>query len=206
MGGGWQLHKAIRSNHSSMNIDEFDVPTLDIGNHIGGTGYIDFIQWKKVPYSVMKGRDRYKRAFLVVKCVHHGTCHMQTFFQRYTNGSEWQSGECYGRMDNNGYTGMCMSFLETSGGMSKHQCEFLTRLIQDGRAQVQDPYDLRCRFHDISQDITVSLAKEPMRAWDRLVFLYNTAHACRRAFPLFHWNLCVKIAEYAFEPNCVVKY
>ena len=80
------------SYNLSIEIDEKNIPILNIGDRFGPTDYIDFIQWNEVTSSVMCGIDRYSRKFLVVKFIVNGTMKfMQTFFQRYTNCNyNWQ--------------------------------------------------------------------------------------------------------------------
>jgi hypothetical protein len=77
----------------SIEIDETNIPILDIADRFGPTDYIDFIQWNEVTSSVMCGIDRYSRKFFVVKFIVNGTMKfMQTFFQRYTNCNyNWQA-------------------------------------------------------------------------------------------------------------------
>ena len=42
-------------------------PYLNIGDKIGDTEYIDFLQWDEVKYPVMYGVDSYNRLFFVIK-------------------------------------------------------------------------------------------------------------------------------------------
>lgn len=65
-------------------------PYLDIKNRNGATDYIDFLTWDEVNYPIMQGIDIYNRHFIVIKFIlSNGEKLMQTFFQRYTNGTFW---------------------------------------------------------------------------------------------------------------------
>ena len=44
-------------------------PILDVGNRQGMTDYIDFIHESEVTSPVMRGIDRFKRPFIVMKVV-----------------------------------------------------------------------------------------------------------------------------------------
>ena len=66
-----------------------EVPILDIGTRIGRTGYIDFIKACDMTYTVQRGTDHYRRAFIAIK---HDRGVM-TLFQRYTdNLTSWNHG------------------------------------------------------------------------------------------------------------------
>ena len=60
-------------------------PILDLKNRTGDTGYIDFITIAEVTSSIMRGIDRYKRKFIVLKLILGGNIVLQTIFQRYSN-------------------------------------------------------------------------------------------------------------------------
>lgn len=70
-------------------IDFAQFPVIDVGNRNGKTDYIDYLSWDEVKHPVMVGTDKFKRNFMVVKMTVDDTKIMQTFFQRYTNGSVW---------------------------------------------------------------------------------------------------------------------
>jgi len=103
-------------------------PILDIGDKIGFTGYIDFIDWEDATESVMKGYDKYGRSFIVVKTkfIHKdGTIltSMETFFQRWKYDICWMGcGDNY--------------FMETSGGMSEFQFDFLIKLLNEKKIEL----------------------------------------------------------------------
>ena len=106
------------------NIINLDYNTLDIGNKIGITGYIDFIKKSDVPDNVMKGCDRYKRDFIVFKStiIYNDGYKIETFtivFQRETDNKKlWMS--C-------GKDGPYL--FETSGGMNEKQIILLYKLL-----------------------------------------------------------------------------
>ena len=77
--------------NTSISIETTHIPKLDIGERVGTTDYIDFITWKEVTSPVMWGIDIFSRPFFIIKCIVNGKHNlMQTFFQRYTQGSKWQ--------------------------------------------------------------------------------------------------------------------
>jgi len=94
-------------------------PRLDVGNRTGGTGYIDFLKWDEVEYSVMWGIDCLDRPFIVIKGLINNQNVMQVFFQRYNdNLDNWNSGANWTR-----------PFISTGGGISQEQYDFLYELI-----------------------------------------------------------------------------
>lgn len=67
------------------------IPTYDVGDMDGHTGYIDYLIWDEITYPIMKGIDKYQRPFIVIKLYLNGTRIMQTFFQRYTDSyNDWR--------------------------------------------------------------------------------------------------------------------
>ena len=85
-------------------INNLKVPKLDIGGQEGMTGYIDFIKLTDMDYPIMKGIDKYKRLFLVVKYKDYKTDkqYFTTFFQRYSdNDNDFRGCGHYGKNFNN---------------------------------------------------------------------------------------------------------
>jgi hypothetical protein len=80
-----------------------ELPILDIGNWVGHSGYIDFIEVKDMSHPIMKGRDCVGRPFIALKfkvTPHNTTIQpseaVGTFFQRYTdNNRDWAYGTCF---------------------------------------------------------------------------------------------------------------
>ena len=107
-------------------IDKY--PYLNIGDKIGDTEYIDFLQWDEVKYPVMYGVDSYNRLFFVIKAEINGQQVMQTFFQRYSNKTSlWNSG------GNN-----TTKFIRTEGGMTDDQFKFLFKLISEKEVKLEN--------------------------------------------------------------------
>ena len=81
-------------------LDNLSVPTLDIEDRYGPTGYIDFITTKDMKDNwIMKGRDCYSRSFLSI-CVNTTDPQFPqvvgTIFQRYDdNYRQLAFGTCY---------------------------------------------------------------------------------------------------------------
>ena len=106
-------------------IYNYECPILNIGNRKGHTGYIDFIQEKELGLnSVMKGFDCIQRPFIIIKAelvLSNGDTipTISTFFQRYNDcKSLWQCCGHSGRL-----------LMNTDGGMSEIQFEFLNQLL-----------------------------------------------------------------------------
>ena len=102
-----------------------NIPVLDIGDRVGNTGYIDFIEIKNVKYPIMSGVDKYRRPFFVLKMImEYGTKsveYFQTFFQRYNDNVDlWMGANKY---DN--------SLIETSGGINGQQWLMIIDLLQN---------------------------------------------------------------------------
>jgi hypothetical protein len=70
-----------------------NTPIIDLGNRVGSTGYVDFINFKEVNNPIVHGIDVYKRKFIVFKFQvdDDPKIYMQTLFQRYTdNKYDWR--------------------------------------------------------------------------------------------------------------------
>jgi hypothetical protein len=104
-------------------------PTLDIGQRMGATGYIDVIKASEMTAPVMKGRDYVRRPFLCVRadilCSDGGAVipTFATFFQRYTDGDLWMA---------------CGNLISTIGGMNTVQMTFIQQLIDTKEVVVAD--------------------------------------------------------------------
>ncbi len=117
--------------NTSISIETTHIPKLDIGERVGATDYIDFIRWKEVTSPVMWGIDRFSRTFFVVKCIVNGKHKlMQTFFQRYTQGSQWQ-----------GCGHATTTFLETCGvGLSLDQINLIKDIIDNKKVYLEEKH------------------------------------------------------------------
>lgn len=77
-----------------------EIPVLDIGERVGGTGYIDFLNHDDMSSPIMRGEDMYGRPFVafrlrVKRDLKSGTATyniVETLFQRYRSGGVWVSG------------------------------------------------------------------------------------------------------------------
>ena len=67
------------------------IPLFDIKERMGSTDYIDIINWGEITEPIMKGIDKFKRHFFVIKMKIGNDLVMETYFQRYTYGKNWQS-------------------------------------------------------------------------------------------------------------------
>lgn len=119
-------------------IFKLDFPVLDIGNKKGVTGYLDFIIQNDLgDNDVMKGKDTFKRRFIVFKAnvmFNDGSIKQTftTFFQRYSDDDIlWH---CCGL---HGENLMC-----TEGGAKLKQMQFLYELLS------QKKYTFKSRNED----------------------------------------------------------
>lgn len=115
--------------------DEYEIPIMDIGDNVGHTMYIDFIDAEDMDFPIMCGKDRYGRKFLVIKGLMElfdennqlvnsvNAC--QTFFQRYPNEKVYVGASNFGN-----------NFLITDGGLNKIQIEALERLVQNKKLEI----------------------------------------------------------------------
>lgn len=72
------------------------LPVLDLGNRRGGTDYIDFLRGDDLTAPIMKGVDCFRRPFVSFRYAYaeddYKTQYVETFFQRYTDGTLWVPG------------------------------------------------------------------------------------------------------------------
>ena len=135
-----------------------DYPTLNIGKNTGSAGYLDFITQKQVIHNVVKGFDSVNRNFFVIKAefVYENGEKVKTFttfFKRYANKDSYSWFAC-------GHYGKIM--METSGGMSDTQFEFISQLLDTGEIilneQLIDDIRLTCKgYNDIFLPISLKL-------------------------------------------------
>ena len=119
-------------------IYNYECAILNIGDRKGHTGYIDFIQEKELgENSVMKGFDCIQRPFIIIKAelvLSNGDTipTISTFFQRYNDcKSLWQCCGHSGRL-----------LMNTDGGMSEFQFEFLNQLLNVTEKEKEKEVDL----------------------------------------------------------------
>ena len=100
--------------------------TLDIGNRVGNTGYIDIIQKEEIKDDMVKGHDRFGRIFIsFISTITYNdgsiTETATTLFQRYTDNTDhWMT--C-------GHDGPYL--LDTTGGAKLDQIKFIQKLIKN---------------------------------------------------------------------------
>ena len=147
-----------------ININDFDIPVLNIGNRQGGTDYIDFIHPNEVNYPAMKGYDLFGRQFIVIKFfVDYKHICIQTFFQRYSNSNtHWQGCGHFG-----------VNLIETYGGMNHLQFDFLKKILNGERLKLNN-------YH---KPINLDLL-------DKYVELYDEEKINTVIFIQRHWRLC----------------
>lgn len=130
---------------SISSIQKLDFPNFDIGNKIGFTNYIDFIQPNELVdgINIMKGRDIYSRFFLIFKAIFEfedGTTFptFSTFFQRYT-----QDESLYHCCGHHG-----IYIMNTEGGTNLNQFQFIEELVTNGVVNLDKLkcIDLRLNF------------------------------------------------------------
>ena len=107
-------------------MQNINLPILDIGMKNGSTGYLDFIKPDDVGTNdIMKGWDSGSRPFFVFRAEYEYPNGLKkktftTFFQRYSNiNSIWMGCGNYGK-----------KFMETSGGMTEEQIEYVIKNVQ----------------------------------------------------------------------------
>lgn len=71
-----------------------EIPSLNIGERMGSTGYLDFLNPTELSGPIMKGVDRFNRPFISLKVRHreNGALSVITLFQRYTDRPLWTQG------------------------------------------------------------------------------------------------------------------
>jgi len=111
-------------------IFRMDFPILDLGQRMGRTGYIDFIDHRELgDNNVVKGVDCYGRRFLVLKCEIEGDVDAQyciTFFKRYND-----AGLTYHFTEN-----LRKRLIASEGGASLDQMLALLALFENGRIEL----------------------------------------------------------------------
>ena len=152
---------------------DLKAPILDIGTREGWTGYIDFITWDEVPESLMKGKDRIGRKFIVAKFTVGERQIMQTFFQRYSRSEGWM-----------GCGHATINLFDTSGGMSEEQLDFLKKIFSYEKVKMIDAIRPCCESF-IDQEVEllnlerIEAAKVIQKAW--LKCRYNPKYTmCHR--------------------------
>jgi hypothetical protein len=115
------------------------IPTLNLGEFIGQTGYtgyIDFIKLSQMTYPIMRGIDSFNRRFVVIKMNINNVLLFQTFFQRYTDSEGlWMGAGHHG-----------CHLIATEGGMKDIQFKLIEDIINNKIVKITqehkpcDPY------------------------------------------------------------------
>lgn len=120
-----------------------NLPRLELGYREGNTDYIDFIKWDEVTEPAMLGIDKFRRKFVVMKFIINKNGKkpikvMQTFFQRYTNGTKWMG------------CGHATQYLfYTVGGIKEEQFDFLDKILDGNELEIPD--NINTRFNSGSK-------------------------------------------------------
>jgi hypothetical protein len=111
-----------------------DLDTFDLQGRMGLTDYIDFLTKNEVPRNVMKGIDRYRRRFIIIKI---GGFDLDTnkffrtgqvFFERYTNEPNIMGAN---------FEGM---FIWTQGGTNYHQYKLINDLVDEKLVKLKEEH------------------------------------------------------------------
>ncbi len=120
-------------------IFNLECPTLDIGDRVGNTGYIDFIQPNEFNESFRKGIDKDNRRFITIHAnIEYENGEIKktftTIFERYTGISlPIQSAN------------MVVLF-ETAGGININQLELLYKLLTEGSVNITEKIINTCHI------------------------------------------------------------
>lgn len=129
-----------------------DCNILDLGDKVGDTGYIDFINPADIKYSIMKGVDGYYRNFLLLKTyfLHdYGEIenNFTVIFQRYSdNKTLYMSCGNYGKI-----------FIHSSGGLDIEQLELINNLIKNKKINLNDDIIDKCRLNSYKNPISLHI-------------------------------------------------
>jgi hypothetical protein len=121
-------------------IFDIDCPILDIGEEVGVTGYIDFINPERFSESVRKGTDKYGRKFITFRAnIEYNDGEIiktfTTFFQRYAR--EELLWMCAGKQT---------QLFSTEGGSNLLQMKLLLKLLRDYNVDVTEDMIQNCRL------------------------------------------------------------
>ena len=126
-----------------LELNKLTFNSLDIGDQVGHTDYIDFISSKDASDDIMTGIDIYHRKFFTIKAtIKSDNIEIHTFsifFQRYTdNEFRWQM------------CGNCHPYLfDTSGGISLEQLNLLYNLMTYNKVTLNSEQIIDYRLNNI---------------------------------------------------------
>lgn len=115
-------------------------PTFDIGNRVGNTGYIDFIDTTNFSEPFRKGSDKYDRKFISFRALIEYTNGerketFMTLFQRYIEHDYLWMG-----------AGRNVHLFSTEGGATIHQLRLVFKLLKEGSVDITDDIYDNCRL------------------------------------------------------------
>ena len=137
---------------NGVNVDFFNKvdDIYDIGERMGCTDYIDFLDQDEVPKNLMKGIDMYRRPFLTVKI---GGIDLETnkffrsgqvFFQRYTD-SLTIAGACF---RGNKFKSSD-SFINTCGGTRPEQYQLINDLVDGKLIKIKEEHKFNSSKYNV---------------------------------------------------------
>ena len=127
------------------DIFNIDCPTLDVGQRVGHTGYIDFINKNELTGSYVKGIDKHGRKFVsFVATIEYKDGEKKntftTLFQRYTGDeSVWMGASCGQQL------------FYTNGGANIEQLKLVHNLLSKKSVDIIEDMDENCRLLESSK-------------------------------------------------------
>lgn len=175
--------------------------TLDIGNRMGRTYYIDFLTRKEVKKNLMKGKDYLGRKFIVIKI--GGICldtmeffeSGQVFFERYQNEPHMVAAN---------FEGM---FLWTVGGTTPLQYQLINNLVDGKLVKIQEEHRINSGNHnlivanmDYWENCYARIIQKNLRIWSEK---NRSAKIIQRNWKMCRYNpkytICKKILNEQFD-------
>jgi hypothetical protein len=135
------MSQADQIKTTAQEIYNQDCPILDIGDRVGITGYIDFIDTSEFTEPFNKGIDKYERKFVSFRAnieYEDGTT-IETFttlFQRYSERENLWMGA--GRRET--------YLFATDGGTNLQQLQLVLKLLQEGSVDITGEMVDECRL------------------------------------------------------------
>jgi hypothetical protein len=134
------MSRATEFETITQEIYNQDCPNLDIGNRVGHTGYIDFIDTCEFVEPFNKGIDKYGRKFVSFSAnieYEDGTTKetFTTLFQRYFDRENLWVG-----------AGRHTHLFATDGGTNLQQLQLVLNLLQEGSVDITSEMAVECRL------------------------------------------------------------
>ena len=153
----------IHFYENQVNINLENIPTLDVKNRVGFTGYIDYIRCNEVTFPIMKGIDCLNRPFVVIKTYINDQIFMDTIFSRHTDQySLWHS------CGNHSY-----QILGTTGGMDVKQALLVKSLVENGEGMLEEGHRVFPEY------IGKKLNLYDEKKWNAAKIIQNQFRKCR---------------------------